>query len=575
MKDGLGPGTAHALLKALRPLISVVSLSALVVAAGGLSAPSIPANAQELGQPPRPDPDGEYGDDLEPFEAEGPLIAVVSIGNQNIRLFDRNGLVADSKVSTGRNGHNTPEGVFSIIERKVEHNSNLYDDAEMPFMQRITWSGVALHEGVVPGYRASHGCIRLPNGFAERFFRTTRIGTRVVIASHDVTPQTLTHRTLPQPGDPPAAPAPEAGTGPRPSPLLAPDHAGLIEIAATSAEADKALRQLAPAPAPQKPAPSLAELRARRAVVERKLAAATKAVNQARLPVRPRLVEQGKAEKALRQAIALANRAEGRARVLGEAALETETDAAWTDAVAAHIDALIELTRARTRLEDAREIAAQKTAAAMAVQDHVKKLLAERQTVLNEFRAISRRLAPVTIFVSRAAGRVFVHQAFHPVMDVPIEIASPDRPLGTHVFTALQSEENDDAVRWVGMTLATADGSSPKATGSRKGRHTGEDADHVALRGARQALDRIELPQRVLARIMPTLQPGSTLIVSDLEKSIESGPGTDVIVQTKGEAEAARSIAEFVARKRAEQWGDDNRSGSSQRRVRTGDWSRW
>ncbi len=560
----------------LSPWIAGASLLALLAAVGGLVAPA-PAFGQSLDyQPPRPDADGDYGANLEPFEVDGPLMAVVSLGSQQIRVFDRNGMVAKSKVSTGRKGHDTPEGIFSIIERKVEHRSNLYDDAEMPFMQRLTWSGIALHQGALPGYRASHGCIRLPDGFAEQLFRTTRIATRVVIVPHDATPQPIAHSVLPQPGDPPAIPAPRPAEPDIAAQSAPTQHAETITVVATAEDAI-GVRDTAPFVAPVKPQPSLSELRARRIAVEKRLAAATKAVNQAKAPVRPRLIEQGRTEKALRQAIALANRAEGRAEVMAKAPFEATTDAAWDGAVTDHIEALVELVAAQAREGWARELAARNAAAAMAAQDQVRKLDAERQVILNQYRSIARRLSPVTIFVSRDAGRVYVHQAFHPVMELPIEIRESDRRIGTHIFTAHQIDDRDDALRWVGLTLEAADGRSPPAAerGKPKPRRSSESGEvrssGDSLRSARAALDRVELPPAVLARIMPTLQPGSTVIISDLGKSIESGPGTDIVVQTRGEAEAARSIANFAARKRAESFGYSETSYKPRRR----DWERW
>ena len=562
-----------------RTLIGAASLSALLAAAVGLAAPG-PAVAQSLRESPAPDPDGAYGDDLQPFEAEGPLVALISLGNQRLRLFDRNGLVATARVSTGRKGYDTPEGIFSIIERKVEHYSNLYDDAEMPFMQRLTWSGVALHQGVVPGYRASHGCIRLPNGFAERLFRTTRLGTRVVMISHDSSLVPIDHPRLPQPGDPPPGSAPP--TAEVPSPSAGSDHSGVIDIAASGADASETPRPAVAASAdtlPDKSGPTLAELRARRIVLDRQLAEATSAVNEARTPVRPLLVAQGRAEKALRQATALANRAERKANLLAEAVDDAAPGAARDAAIAAHIESLIDFLAAAARRDEAQEDAAQKAGVAKSAQNRVKALLDSRQQVFNQVRIVARRLSPVTIFVSREAGRVYVHQATHPVMELPIQIQDQDRPLGTHMFTAQQIADQPDAVQWVGLTLETPGGGSPAAgQGDSKKRRSGSTGGAGAdpLASARAALDRFELPQAVLARIMPTLQPGSTVIVSDLGKSIENGPGTDIIVQTKGEAAAARSIAKFVGRQRsASRSASSSSLSQSIRRARTGDWGRW
>ena len=105
-------------------------------------------------------------------------------------------LIARSSVSTGVQAHPTPLGVFTVISKERWHRSNIYSGAPMPNMQRITWSGIALHAGVVPGHPASHGCIRLPNDFAIRLWRLTRRGTRVIIARDDVRPVEIANSHL-------------------------------------------------------------------------------------------------------------------------------------------------------------------------------------------------------------------------------------------------------------------------------------------------------------------------------------------------------------------------------------------
>lgn len=113
----------------------------------------------------------------------GRLFLVVDLSKQRAMLY-RNGVpIAASTVSTGRRGRETPTGVFTILQKKVVHRSRTYDDAPMPYMQRLTWKGVALHAGRVPGHPASHGCIRLPNGFAKRLYAVTRLGTPVMITA--------------------------------------------------------------------------------------------------------------------------------------------------------------------------------------------------------------------------------------------------------------------------------------------------------------------------------------------------------------------------------------------------------
>lgn len=113
---------------------------------------------------------------------QGPVVIVVSLPEQRAHVY-RNGVrIGVSTVSTGKRGHETPTGVFTILEKQREHYSNLYDNAPMPFMQRLTWDGIALHAGRIPGYPASHGCVRLPHAFSEKLFATTSRGMTVVIA---------------------------------------------------------------------------------------------------------------------------------------------------------------------------------------------------------------------------------------------------------------------------------------------------------------------------------------------------------------------------------------------------------
>ncbi len=113
------------------------------------------------------------------------MLIVVSIPSQRLYAFRDGELWDTSKVSTGRRGHETPVGVFPILQKKVHHRSNLYDDAPMPFMQRLTWDGVALHAGHVPGYPASHGCIRLPRAFAKKLYGITGFSSTAVIVTDE------------------------------------------------------------------------------------------------------------------------------------------------------------------------------------------------------------------------------------------------------------------------------------------------------------------------------------------------------------------------------------------------------
>jgi len=119
----------------------------------------------------------------------GPIIVIVSLAAQRAYVY-RNGVpIGVSTISSGKDGHDTPTGVFTILQKAVKHRSNLYDDAPMPWMQRLTWDGIALHAGNLPGYRASHGCIRLPMAFAKTLFGATKLGVTVIVTKENTVPE--------------------------------------------------------------------------------------------------------------------------------------------------------------------------------------------------------------------------------------------------------------------------------------------------------------------------------------------------------------------------------------------------
>ncbi|MBB2751665.1 UNVERIFIED_ORG: peptidoglycan hydrolase-like protein with peptidoglycan-binding domain [Rhizobium aethiopicum] len=131
------------------------------------------------------------------------LQIIVSKDKQSLAVYDGTEVVATSKVSTGKDGHTTPSGIFSVLEKQKYHESNLYSNAPMPFMQRLTWSGIALHESnSVPRYPASHGCVRMPGTFAKKLYGMTEPGIPVIISDGEVVPQPIDHPTLFHPQGP-------------------------------------------------------------------------------------------------------------------------------------------------------------------------------------------------------------------------------------------------------------------------------------------------------------------------------------------------------------------------------------
>ena len=166
-----------------------------------IARPQRPAARKKISRPASDKSGAATSLDAKPESArlDRPLFVVASIADQQVSIYNHSGLVARSAISTGIAGHPTPKGIFTIIGRERFHRSNIYSSAPMPFMQRITWSGIAMHLGVVPGHPASHGCIRLPAAFAAKLWGMTRIGERVVITPHDVFPAEFEHPLLPAP----------------------------------------------------------------------------------------------------------------------------------------------------------------------------------------------------------------------------------------------------------------------------------------------------------------------------------------------------------------------------------------
>ncbi|WP_172838519.1 L,D-transpeptidase family protein [Stappia sp. ES.058] len=132
--------------------------------------------------------------------AEAPVQILVSLKDQTLDVYRGTQLVESTRISSGKRGYGTPTGIFSILEKRRRHFSNLYNDAPMPYMQRLTWSGIALHEGRVPNYPASHGCIRLPRGFARDLFGRTERGGHVIVTRERTRPEGILHAALPRSG---------------------------------------------------------------------------------------------------------------------------------------------------------------------------------------------------------------------------------------------------------------------------------------------------------------------------------------------------------------------------------------
>jgi len=451
----------------LRPLhLAIASLATLIAAADGADAT-----------------DRRSATSVESIESRAagePVMAIVSLHQQRITVYDANGWILRAPVSSGQPGRETPAGIFSVIQKEADHYSNLYDDAYMPDMQRITWSGIALHGGALPGYPASHGCVRLPYDFAARLFDLTQLGLRVIVAPNDVAPVEIAH------------------------PVLSLSRPGAAALAAArTAEADQAA--------------SKAE--------QARLAAgvASRVATQAMVAVRVAENLKFRAEAQL----AAAETALG-AAVSAEAKEQAERDKAQAAGRIAELQ--VQLDSAKAELQPKLDaVTTAREAAAVAE--------AARAAAAEAARQVARALEPVSVLISRKTQRLYVRQAFEPILESPVTILDADRPIGTHIFTAVQRTNGEADLRWNVVSLS--DGSPHVAAAEPPGRGRGghgRDAEPTPAdpASAKNALDRIVIPQDVLDRIAG-LAPRSSLIITDETLSSETGKGTDFVVLLSGE----------------------------------------
>ncbi len=462
-----------------------------------------------------------------PFDdlPKGPLQMVVSIGQQHVTLYSNGMRIAQVPVSTGTPGHPTPMVVFSIIEKDRWHHSNLYGNAPMYYMQRLTWSGVAMHEGVLPGVPASHGCIRMPSQFASRLWAVTRLGVRVIVTRTDTAPHEFDHPKLfnprQKPADTPAAAAqtidglrptlaanPAATTGPNGDPIIRVAWAVKVTTDARSADipdrstttpAGKVMTKDQPAAAPEPPVTASAD------------------VTPAETALAPEPVPAPMGETAEAPVVA------ADAPQLAPAPPAHEPAPVTAEAPQANEPA---------KLVEAKPAAADLDKPAIDFSDPRKPLLPKPRTA-----EPIKRTGQVAVFVSRKEKKVFVRQAFVPVFDMPVEIANPDQPLGTHVFTAMEVQDHGARMRWNAISMPGdppryVERSYSRETRNRSGRKSELEPVLEARPAstAAQALDRIQFPQEAIDRISEILIPGSSLLISDQGLGPETGRQTEFIV---------------------------------------------
>ena len=456
---------------------------------------------------------------------QGPLVIVVSIDRQKVTVYDSNGVFAESPVSSGMKGHSTPMGVFSIIQKHKFHHSNIYSGAPMPYMQRITWSGVAMHAGVLPGYPASHGCIRMPMAFAVKMWNWTKMGARVIVTPGQMTPQSFSHpmlaslRVAPQPaaslepttsvGDKADKGAPEAKVAEaKPAETKTASAEGVLELRSSVGHTVMSdVVTTGNAPVREEAAPAKAEIKSAEASEPTKQAEATAKTDEAAKPADA----DGKVEAAKSEPTDTPKAEAPKTETAKSEPAKSEPDAAVTataPAPATSPDAKKDQTRASDPAPAAKP-------------------------------DLPKRVGQIAVFISRKDSKLYVRQNFSPLFEVPVTIAASDRPLGTHVFTAEVDKTDTNALHWSVVSLPIAVRSAAREDdGQVTRRQRGAAVIPVAAKpvitpdSPAEALDRISIPADTMAKINEMLTTGGSVIVSDQGiNQGETGEGTDFIVR--------------------------------------------
>ena len=543
VRSGTGTGTLKAQCvsreKAVPAATKATRASALWLGAAALACVAA-AHPAEAGKNPKKAP----AEPAVQFDIHEPMIVVVSAGQQKIDVYRGTNLVTTSAVSTGTAEHPTFIGAFSILEKQRWHHSNMYSAAPMPWMNRITWSGTALHAGVVPGYPASHGCIRLTYAFAPQFFQMSSVGDNVIVSRGRPKPTLVEHPALFQPLPPPPLPVIGQVTS------LSPSDSASSPLPAVAAVASPVILAKAEAPtAVDSDVQTQAEPDSDQSQTD---------------PVSDRSEHNGEDSDPNRthaitpdtsRAVSdpIPEPATGTAAVQDKTVADTvtPTPAAPASDPAPAAPAVPPLAAAKV---DA-GVAAAAVQAAEPRSEKPLRVLFTRRTQRDRITGVQQILASMgyllaqnfdgamgkpTITAIKAFqkangmretgvfndelikkvyeiagkgeppnGHLFVRQDLDHVFDAPVSLRNPDQPLGTHVYTALKFAPGDTKVRWVTLDVQDSGAASP--------------------------LDRLEIPDDVRQKVSERLTPGSTFIVADTSINSANLPkGGDFVVLAKG-----------------------------------------
>jgi hypothetical protein len=514
---------------------------------------------------------------------QGPLIIAISISQQKVRVYDANGFFAESPVSTGTKSHPTPMGVFSIIQKHKMHHSNIYSGAPMPFMQRITWSGVAMHAGVLPGYPASHGCIRMPMAFAAKMWNWTKMGARVIVTPGEMTPANFSHpllvaqKIVPQPviADDPKADAPavksDKGADARSAIKPALSEANL-ELRSTVGHATPHREQTQTAdasgamqttnavvtmsdasPANSEPVKSevnaaparsaetaTSDIKPSDAEIKTEVSAADSVKTEDK-PVETRV--DVKSEDTPVDAKSAEVKADEKSDEVNTGTLKagiTEIDPPKSDTVKVDQPKAAEAPKA-AETQPAEPAKADAPATAPDAKKDPSRLPGAEKAAAAKPEP-PKRTGQIAVFVSRKDGKLYVRQNFAPLFEVPVTIKPDERMLGTHVFTANVDKNDPNLLRWSVVSLpVTARNAAVKEEDERSARRRkvagGAPAEAKPApepNSPAEALDRITVPPEAMGRIAEAITSGGSIVVSDQGiNQGETGEGTDFIVSLR------------------------------------------
>jgi hypothetical protein len=464
-----------------------------------------------------------------------PVMAIVSLSDQRISIYDADGRILQAPVSTGSAGYETPAGIFTIVQKKEMHSSNLYEDGEMPFMQRLTWTGIALHAGVLPGHPASHGCIRLPRAFAQQLFDLTDLGMRVLLVRDDMGPREIAHPALfrSRPLGKELALALSRG-----------DRSLTSSAASTAGRVPASDADIAPGSAKH-----LQVLHSIAAARTAELEAAAKRDQEARQVAAIRASEAAGATRSLRAAEAKLANAEA-ALKNAERRLETATAPTATSpkaieqAEAAKTKAVGRVGELQAQLQNARLQEQARRGAAERSTEEARAAAAARRTAAQVAEEATRKTSPVSVFISRKTQRLYVRKANYPIYEGPITIRDAQLPIGTFLFTALNPLGTSGDMRWSVVAMYRNPTNIEPAPQGKARRATPRNANAAPtdVAAASAALDRLAFEQEALDVISEVVLPGSSLIISDEGPSRETGKDTDFVVVMSGEPQGALKV---------------------------------